>query len=49
VRELTVAAARRTVTVHDPAEGVGRGREVAAKVETSHPGGIVAERPLQFR
>jgi hypothetical protein len=50
VKGLTVPAnSRYTVTVHDSAEGVGRGQEVSAKVETSHPGGIVAERPIYFR
>jgi YVTN family beta-propeller protein len=39
---------RRTVAVHEAREGVGRGREVAARVETTHPGGIIAERPMYF-
>jgi hypothetical protein len=49
VRRLTIpAGSRATVAVHDAALGVGRGREVAAKVETTHPGGVVAERPMYF-
>jgi hypothetical protein len=35
--------------VHDPREGVGRNQEVSAKVETTHAGGIVVERPMYFR
>jgi thermitase len=46
---LTVAAsARATVTVHETERGVGRAGAVAALVETSHPDGIVVERPLYF-
>ena len=48
VRTLTVAAySRATVAVHDAGQ-VGRGKEVSAKVETSHPGGVVVERPIYF-
>ena len=48
-RSLTVpAASRQTLAVHDPALGVGRGQEVAAKVETSNAGGVVVERPMYF-
>jgi hypothetical protein len=47
-RTLTVAPySRATVAVHDAAQ-VGRGKEVSAKVETGHPGGVVAERPIYF-
>jgi hypothetical protein len=42
------ATARRTVVVHDAREGVGRGREVSARVTTTHPDGIVVERPMYF-
>jgi hypothetical protein len=49
VKGFTVAAnSRATVTVHDAALGVGRGREVAARVETTNPGGIIVERPIYF-
>ena len=48
VKALTVAAnSRATVAVHDAGQ-VGRGKEVSAKVETSHPGGVVVERPIYF-
>jgi hypothetical protein len=47
--ELTIGAtARQTIAVHESAQGVGRGQEVAAKVTTTHPGGIVVERPMYF-
>jgi probable HAF family extracellular repeat protein len=50
VKQLAVpASSRYTVTVHDSAEGVGRGQEVSAKVETGLAGGIVVERPIYFR
>jgi hypothetical protein len=50
VKALTVPAnARYTVTVHDPREGVGRGHEVSARVETTLAEGIVVERPIYFR
>jgi exo-beta-1,3-glucanase (GH17 family) len=51
-RTITVDVAprsRRTVTVHADAEGVGRGRAVSAEVTTTHPGGIVVERPVYAR
>jgi hypothetical protein len=48
VRTLTVGAnSRATVAVHDPAHA-GRNQAVSARVETTHPGGIVAERGLYF-
>jgi hypothetical protein len=48
-KALTVAAtSRATVAVHDEALGVGRGKEVAVKVTTAHPDGIVVERPIYF-
>jgi len=48
-KQLTVGAtSRRTVAVHDATEGVGRGKSVSAKVTTTHPGGIVVERPMYF-
>jgi hypothetical protein len=48
VRTLTVAPySRATVAVHDAGQ-VGRGKEVSAKVETSHPGGVIVERPMYF-
>jgi hypothetical protein len=40
---------RRTIVVHEAAQGVGRGKEVSATVTTTNPGGIVAERPMYFR
>jgi hypothetical protein len=43
------ASSRYTVTVHDTYEGVGRNQEVSATVATTHPGGIVVERPMYFR
>jgi hypothetical protein len=47
---LTVpATSRRTVTVHDAAQGVGRGHEVALAVESRNGVSIVAERPIYFR
>jgi hypothetical protein len=49
-KQLTVpASSRATVAVHDPAQGVGRGREVSARVETTLAAGIVVERPVYFR
>jgi plastocyanin len=45
---IVAAAARRTVVVHGASEGVGRNREVAAKVTTTNTGGIVVERPMYF-
>jgi hypothetical protein len=42
------ARSRRTVVVHDAAEGVGRNQAVSARVRTTHPGGIVVERPMYF-
>jgi hypothetical protein len=48
-RAVTVpGAARATVAVHDATAGVGRRREVAARVVTTNPGGIVVERPTYF-
>jgi hypothetical protein len=48
-RQVTVAANRRlTVSVHDTSLGIGRNQEVATKVETTHAGGIVVERPIYF-
>ena len=48
VRSLTVAPySRAAVAVHDAGQ-VGRDKEVCAKVETSHPGGVVVERPMYF-
>ena len=48
-RSLTVAAnARSTVAVHNPTTGVGRNREVAARVATTNAGGVVVERPIYF-
>ena len=50
VKSLTVAATTRaTVAVHDATSGVGRGQAVSARVTTTHPDGIVAERPMYFR
>jgi hypothetical protein len=47
-RTLTVAPySRASLPVFDAGQ-VGRGREVSARVETGHPGGIVAERPIYF-
>ena len=43
----TYGDCRAAVAMHDAGQ-VGRGREVSAKVETSHPGGVVAERPIYF-
>jgi thermitase len=40
---------RATVNVHETAQGVGRGKNVAAKVETTNGVGIVVERPMYFR
>jgi hypothetical protein len=49
-KEVNVPAnSRYTVTVHDTAQGVGRNREVSARVTTSNVGGIVVERPMYFR
>ena len=49
-RTLTVApTSRRTIVVHETAEGVGRGKEVAARVETTNGVDIIAERPMYFR
>jgi hypothetical protein len=49
-KTLTVpASARATVAVHEEALGVGRGKEVAATVATTNPGGVVVERPIYFR
>jgi hypothetical protein len=49
VKALTVpSAARRTVAVHDAALGVGRGHEVAARIESANDVGVVAERPMYF-
>jgi hypothetical protein len=49
VKSLTVPANRRsTVAVHETQFGVGRGHRVAAKVTTTHSGGIVVERPMYF-
>jgi hypothetical protein len=49
VKQLTVPAnARATVTVHDRAQGVGRGQEVGAKVESTNGLGIVVERSMYF-
>jgi hypothetical protein len=46
---LTVApTSRATVHVHDTDQGVGRGKEISAIVETAHPGGIIVERPIYF-
>jgi hypothetical protein len=42
------ANSRYTVVVHDAAEGVGRGKVHGTRVETSHTGGIVVERPLYY-
>jgi hypothetical protein len=36
---------RRTIAVHDAAEGFGQGHEVAVRVATTIPGGVVVERP----
>jgi hypothetical protein len=48
IRSLTVPElSRATVVVFDVGE-VGRGKEVSTAVETSHPGGVVAERPIYF-
>ena len=48
-KQLTVAAeSRAAVAVHEAALGVGRGEAVSAKVETTHGGGVVAERPIYF-
>jgi hypothetical protein len=48
-RQVTVGASRRaTVAIHSDGQGVGRGQEVAARVSTSNPGGIVVERPMYF-
>jgi hypothetical protein len=48
-KDLSVGAhRRRTVAVHEEGEGVGRGKEVAARVTTTAPGGIVVERPIYF-
>jgi hypothetical protein len=43
------AETRATIAVHDPAAGVGPGREVAARVVTTNPAGVVVERPVYFR
>jgi hypothetical protein len=49
-RTYQVAArTRKTIAVHDTAEGVGRGQEVAMRVESTNGVGIVAERPIYFR
>jgi hypothetical protein len=49
VRTLTVGATRRaTVAVHDAAQGVGRDREVGAKVESVNGVGLIVERPMYF-
>ena len=42
------ANSRDTVAVHDAAQGVGRGQEVSAKVESTNGVGIVVERPMYF-
>jgi hypothetical protein len=39
---------RVTVAVHETAQGVGRGKAVAAVVTTTNSGGIVVERPMYF-
>jgi hypothetical protein len=49
-RSLTVApTSRRTIVVHETAEGVGRGKEVSARVESTNGVDIIAERPMYFR
>jgi hypothetical protein len=49
VKALTAPAARRTtVAVHDLGRGVGRNREVSAKVEVTNGVGVVVERPMYF-
>jgi hypothetical protein len=49
IKELSAPAQRRTtVAVHDSAHGVGRGKEVSARVEVTNGVGIVAERPIYF-
>ncbi|MCC6626255.1 MAG: hypothetical protein IT340_02515 [Chloroflexi bacterium] len=49
IKQLTVPdRERRIVLVHEMADGVGRGKAVSAKVETTHSGGIVVERPMYF-
>jgi hypothetical protein len=46
---LTVpASSRSTVAVHDPAQGVGRGKEVSARVVSLNGVGVVVERPMYF-
>jgi hypothetical protein len=50
IRALTAPANRRTtVAVHDPLQGVGRNREVSAKVEATNGVGLIVERPMYFR
>jgi hypothetical protein len=45
---LVAGQARATVAVHESGLGVGRGQAVAARVTTTHAGGIVVERPMYF-
>jgi hypothetical protein len=48
-RQTSVPAfGRLTVAVHEPSLGVGRDQAVSARVETNHPGGVVAERVMRF-
>ncbi|MCC6629575.1 MAG: hypothetical protein IT340_19525 [Chloroflexi bacterium] len=49
-KAITVPAnSRYTVSVHDDAEGVGRGKRLGMKVETTNGVDLVVERPLYFR
>jgi hypothetical protein len=48
-KTLTAPANRRTtVTVHDTAQGVGRGWPVSALVESTNGVGVLVERPMYF-
>jgi hypothetical protein len=48
-RDLSVPGnSRATVALHDPTQGVGRGKSFGLKVETTNGVGLVAERPIYF-
>ncbi|MCC6629776.1 MAG: Ig-like domain repeat protein [Chloroflexi bacterium] len=48
-KDITVPArSRKTVNVHETAEGVGRNQAVSALVESTNGVGVVVERPMYF-
>jgi hypothetical protein len=49
IKNITVPNRYRSIVlVYDAGLGVGRGKAVSAKVETTHPNGVIAERPIYF-